>query len=188
MAAERIRQGGLDRQAAAINRQGQDRFGDFVAKQGQSASDLGDYFTGQKIDSGAPLPSLPPSSSNITVREEARQRGKADAFGRQQGQALGELRAFGDVLGNLSRLQARDAGSIGQIGSFKAGSSGLVPFELENANSAGDGAKLFGDVLGLAGTVALGKGLSAGKQDPWEGLRQVGPIPKKSGLLGLFTR
>lgn len=168
LAAERTRQKGFDQEAQALNTQSQDRYKDFSGQQGQTASDLGQYFADQKIEgananqAATQQMDVPQSSSNITVREEQKQRGKADAFGQQQGEALGNLRAFGDLLGGIGREQARDASSIGQIGGFKQGSSGVVPYELDSANSAGDGAKMFGDILGLAGSVALGKGLSAG--------------------------
>lgn len=100
------------------------------------------------------------------MREEAKQRGQATAFANQQGQALGKLRAFGDVLGSISRDQARDAGTIGQIGGFKRGSSNIVPLELDQANQAGAGFNMLGDVLGLGGSLALGKGLSGSAATP----------------------
>lgn len=195
LAAERIRQNGFTHEADALNAQSQDRYQDFSGQQDQAASDLGKYFTDQKIESANDNAAatqgmdVPASSSNITVREEQKQRAKADAFGQQQGEALGNLRAFGDVLGDIGRKQARDAGQIGQIGGFMRGSSGVVPYELDTANHAGDGLKLFGDVLGLGGTVALGKGLSTGNlnkfpkapaavasSDPWAGMRTTGNL------------
>jgi len=168
MAAERIRQNALDQEAQNINTQSQDRYQNFGDQQAQTASDLGKYFTDQKIEDATANQAatnelnVPASSSNITVQEEQKQRGKADAFGQQQGEALGNLRSFGDLLGSIGRSQARDAGLIGQIGGFKQGSSNVVPYELDSASHAGDGLKLFGGVLGLGGTIALGKGLSAG--------------------------
>lgn len=93
------------------------------------------------------------------MREEANQRGKATNYANQQGQALGNLRAFGDLLGGISREQAQDASMIGQIGGFKRGSSNVTPLELEAANQKGAGARMFGDLLGLGGSLALNKGL-----------------------------
>ncbi|TGT76140.1 MULTISPECIES: hypothetical protein [unclassified Mesorhizobium] len=168
MAAERIRQNKLDQEAANINTQSQDRYKDFGGQQAQTASDLGQYFADQRIEDATANQAatnqlnVPASSSNVTVQEEQKQRDKADAFGQQQGEALGNLRSFGDLLGTIGRSQARDASLIGQIGGFKQGSSNVVPYELDSAGHAGDGLKLFGDVLGLGGTIALGKGLSAG--------------------------
>ncbi|MBZ9706061.1 hypothetical protein LB543_04920 [Mesorhizobium sp. ESP7-2] len=195
MAAERIRQNGLEQEANALNTQSQDRYQDFSGQQDAKATELGKYFADQKIEDGNANAAatqelnVPQSSSNVVTREEQKQRGKADAYGQQQGEALGNLRSFGDLLGGIGRQQARDAGQIGQIGGFERGSSAVVPYELDSANNAGNGLKLFGDILGLGGTVALGKGLSAGADplkvfpkapaaiasaDPWSGMRSVG--------------
>lgn len=162
LAAERIRQDALNREAEAINATSQDRYDDFEGQQAQEAVKLGDYFAGQTTEEPTTAEALPTSTSNITVQEEAKQRGKARQFTDASGQALGELRSFGDLLGGIGRLQARDANLVGQIGSFKQGSSGIVPYELEQAGQAGDGMKLFGDLLGGAGSVATTAGLSGG--------------------------
>ncbi|MCY0148305.1 hypothetical protein OEG84_11435 [Hoeflea sp. G2-23] len=194
LAAERVRQNTLDQEAAALNAASQDRYQDFGAQQDERASELGQYFTDQKIENAsgnaaaAAEQATPQSGSDIVVREEAKQRGKADAFAKGQGEALGNLRSFGDLLGGIGREQARDAGRIGQIGGFKRGSSNIVPLELDEANSAGDGMKLFADVLGLGGSLATSKGLGGGTKsvDPWKGLRAVGTKPASSGLLSLY--
>lgn len=162
LAAERIRQNTLDQEAAAINAQSQDRYQNFEGQQEQKAQQLGDYFAGQEVAEPTTAEALPTSTSNITVQEENKQRGQAREFTDAQGRALGNLRAFGDLLGGLGRLQARDASLVGQIGSFKAGSSGVVPYELDEASRAGDGLKLFGDVLGGLGSVGTMAGLSGG--------------------------
>ncbi len=162
LAAERIRQGGLDQEAAALNVQSQDRYQGFEGQQEQKAKQLGDYFAGQSVAEPTTAEALPTSTSNITVQEENSQRGKAREFTDEQGRALGNLRAFGDLLGGIGRLQARDASLIGQIGGFKQGSSGVLPLELDAASSAGDGMKLFGDILGGLGSVGTSAGLSGG--------------------------
>lgn len=172
LAAERIRQQGYDRETDALNVQSQDRYQNFDGQQAERGKDLGDYFAGQNIEqadgnaAAAQEQSVAPTSSNITMREEQKQRGNAKAFTDEQGKRLGDLRAFGDVLGGIGRLQARDASQIGQIGGFKRGSSAVLPYELEAANSAGGGAKVFGDLLGVAGSFATAKGLSA---EDWRG-------------------
>lgn len=169
LAAERIRQTGLDQEAQALNTQSQDRYQDFEGQQAEKSSELGDYFTGQQLDSAnantaaAAEQTAAPTSSNITVREEQKQRGQAKAFTDQQGAALGDLRSFGDLLGGIGREQARDASLIGQIGGFKRGSSGVLPYELDAASSAGDGAKMFGDILNVGGMALTAKGLSTPK-------------------------
>ncbi len=124
------------------------------------AQQLGDYLGGQQALDTTPAEALPSSTSNITVREEERQRNNAQQFTNQQGQALGQLRSFGDFLGGIGRDQARDASLIGQIGGFKMGSQGVLPYELDEAGKAGDGMRFFGDLLGGAGSVATGAGLS----------------------------
>lgn len=183
MAAERTRQNAFEQEAQGLNTKSQDRYQDFSGQQDQKASELGQYFSDQQIgasnDNAAATDELttPQSGSNIVVQEEAKQRAKARDFTNNQGEALGELRSFGDLLGGIGRSQARDAGQIGQIGGFMRGSSNVLPFELEAANSAGGGAKMFGDLLGLGGSLALGKGLSGGAKtaadltpsalDPW---------------------
>lgn len=184
MAAERIRQGGLDDQAFALNEQSQDRYQDFGDQQADRAGELGQYFTDQQIEadnnaSAVAEQVIPQSGSNVVVAEEAKKRGEARAYANQQGEALGNLRSFGDLLGGIGREQARDAGQIGQIAGFKRGSANVLPFELEAANSAGSTAQMFGDILGLGGSVALGAGLSAGAPaaaDPWAGMRSVGKM------------
>ncbi len=169
MAAERVRQHGYEQQAQALNTRSQDRYQNFNGQEDQKASELGKYFTDQHIADGANNAAIteqmtaPQSGSDIVVNEENKQRAKAQQFTDQQGNALGELRSFGDLLGGIGRGQARDAGEIGQIGGFMRGSSSVLPYELEAANSAGDGAKMIGDILGLAGSVGLNAGLSGGK-------------------------
>lgn len=192
LAAERIRQRGLDQEAEAINLRSQDRYQDFEGQQDERGSELGEFFTGQQIERDAANVAaegeinIAPSSSNITIREEAKQRGKADAFSQQQGEALGDLRAFGDLLGGIGRHQARDAGYVGQIGGFKRGSSGVLPLELDEASRAGDGARLFGDLLGLGGGLALNMGLSGG---PRMSLPRAAPIPtpRPSPLVSMYA-
>lgn len=168
MAAERVRQGKLDQENEALNLQSRERYTDFEGQQDERGSKLGDYFTENEAAAAqsnqqAVDAMLPTSGSKITVQEANKQSGLAKAFTDQQGQALGQLRAFGDVLGSIGREQARDAGTIGQINSFKRASSGIVPLELEVANGAGNGARLFGDILNLGGSFALNKGMTGSK-------------------------
>lgn len=165
MAAERHRQNRFDDQAFALNEQSQDRYQDFEGQQDDRAGELGQYFTEQQIEadnnaSAVAEQVIPQSGSNVVVAEEAKKRGEARAYADQQGQALGNLRAFGDLLGGIGREQSRDAGTIGQIAGFKRGSSNVLPFELEAANNSQQGLQLFGDILGLGGTVATGAGIS----------------------------
>ena len=172
LAAERIRQTGFDQEAQALNLQSQDRYQDVQGQQEQRSDKLGDYFTDQQITQGTANAqaaqemansTLPASGSNITVSNEAKKRAEARAFTDAQGSALGELRSFGDLLGEIGRGQSRDASQIGQIGGFKRGSSGVLPYELDAASSAGDSLKGFGDLLALGGSVATAAGLGGAK-------------------------
>ena len=165
--AERIRQQGLDREADAINLRSQDRYQDFGGQQDRRATSLSDYFrqhTTAPTTGPQAAPSIPSSStaSNIVTREIANQQQQAADYGNQQAAALGNLRAFGDMLGEISRGQARDASLVGQIGSFKRGSSGVLGMELEQANNAGNGMRLLGDLAGGFGKLGVSAGLSGG--------------------------
>lgn len=152
----------MNREADALNLTSQDRYQDFTGQQEAKAVQLGDYFASQEVPEPQVGSGLPSSSSNIVVQEEDRQRDKSKEYTDQTGAALGNLRSFGDLLGSISRDQARDASRIGQIGSFKAGSSNVLPYELDEAGRVGDGMKLFGDILGGTGSIATGAGLSGG--------------------------
>jgi hypothetical protein len=160
LAAERIRQQGFDKQSQALNAQSQDRYKDFGGQQDKKAGELADFYKGETASAveGAPQ-AMPASSSNVTVREQGVQKGKADAFNNQQADALGGLRSFGDVMGGIGRLQARDASQIGQIGGFKRGSSNLLPLDLDAAQSAAGGLGTLGDILGGAGQLGISAGL-----------------------------
>ncbi|MEC5291594.1 MULTISPECIES: hypothetical protein [unclassified Aurantimonas] len=197
MGAERERQRRYEDEALALNTQSQDRYQDFGGQQEQKATSLADYFQSEPIDAGDAnvASAMPQSASNITVAEEGKQRSAARDFTNKQGAALGEVRSFGDLLGGISREQARDAGQIGQIGGFMRGSASVLPYELEAASKAGDGLKLFGDVLGGLGSIGTNAGLS-GKSisrspfgsdaDPWDGARKAGGKVRKSVGLGLY--
>lgn len=172
LAAERIRQTQLDREAEALNATSQDRYEKADVKQEAKARDLTDFFTGPNTageanDSAASV--LPSDTSDITVREMAKQTGAAQNFTGQQAASLATLRSFGDMLGDNARLQARDAGIIGQIGGFKRGSSGIIPLELDEASQKGRGLQFLGDLLGGAGSLATNYGLTRGGS--------AGPIP-----------
>lgn len=110
--AETVRQRGHDQEVDALNAMSRDRYTDFAAQQGDRARSLGDYFGGQAKavteSGGADEPAMPLSASNIVVAEEQKQ--------------LGNVRAFGDLLGGINRDQANDAARIGVIGGFKRGS------------------------------------------------------------------
>lgn len=159
MEAERIRQNRLQQEANALNTQSQDRYKDFQGQEDQRSSQLGDYFKEQIQDipqQSGPTETVPTSANNIVVNEQNKQGAKAKAYSTQQANALGDLRAFGDLLGETSRLQGRDAAQIGTLGGFMKGSQGVLPLELEAANNKGGGFKTFGDLLSLGSTITGG--------------------------------
>lgn len=169
LAAERIRQRGLDQEAAALNVRSQDRFKDAEGQTQERATALGDYFAPKEAASAMPSVAnalagsvMPSASNDVVTREMQKQSGEARRFTDQQGQALGQLRAFGDVLGDTSRLQARDASEVGQIGGFKRGSSNILPLELDAAAQKGGGMRFLGDLLGGVGGVMLNAGITRG--------------------------
>lgn len=160
LAAERIRQNTLDQEADALNLSSREQYEDFGTQQEDRATQIGDFVSQQQVDTPEPGSVMPSSSSKIVVNEENRKRGQARDFTDQQALALGNLRSFGDLLGDLGRGHARKAMEIGQIGGFKRGSSGVVPLELDQASRAGDGLRMFGDILGGLGGLGVSAGLS----------------------------
>lgn len=181
MAAERIRQRGLDREAQAANTRAQDRFQGAEGQTQERGAALGEMFVAPP-DAGVANASagtaLPSATNDIVTREIANRSAGARAFTDQQGRALANLRAFGDLLGDLNRDTARDASEIAQIGGFKSGSSNILPLELEQAMQAGSGARLLGDILGGVGGITLTAGLQRGPQTAGAvGLRPPPPRP-----------
>lgn len=160
MDAEKMRQLKLSREANSVNAKSQDRFKKFKGAQNEKAGKLQDYYSSQDVPEPSKETALPTTNSDITVAEETKQRDQASALTDRTANALGELRSFGDVLGDKSLLQGRDATKAGQLASFKEGSSAVLPFELEAANQKGEGLRLFADLLGGAGGLAMSKGLS----------------------------
>jgi len=158
LGAERTRQAGYDAENDTLNTQSQDRYTNFGDKQAATAGTLADYYSGQTVAPQSP-DLIPTSTSAIVQQDEAAKRGDARDYTTQQGEALAKLRAFGDLLGENSLGQARDAGAIGQINGFKRGSSDVTAYELDAANHQGDGLKTFADLLGGVGSIATGAGL-----------------------------
>jgi hypothetical protein len=160
LAAERIRQSGFDQQTQAINNQSRDRYVDFVPQQEAKAAALGDILAQRVNDPNSAAATVMPSSSSSVVNQEiGKQTDKAQQYVDQQGGALANMRSFGDLLGEISSKQARDASQVAQIGGFKQASENLQPLELDNASHAGDMAKFIADIMQGGATVA---GASAG--------------------------
>lgn len=172
--AETSRQAGYDAQNKALTDANRAQYDQFGANQQQTANQLGSYFrsaapaqtdTGAGTANTAAAKTVPGATNDIVTREMDKQAAQAKAYSDQQGSALGTLRSFGDTMGDASRTQGLNSTLIGQINGFKAGSAGVLPFELEQANSKGAGWQLLGDLLGGVSGV-VGPAAYAGKL-PW---------------------
>lgn len=170
LTAEKMRQDKLKAEADTLNDGSRERYEGFSDQQDQKASNLADYFqeapqsaTEAVGEANASAANVMPSAgtNDIVLREMDKKAGEAKAFTDQQGAARGELRSFGDLLGGVSREQARDAGYIGQINGFRSGSADVLPYELEAANNKGAGLRTFADILGGLGGVATTSGLTS---------------------------
>lgn len=162
-AAERTRQKRFDDESFALNTAAQNRYTDMPAKIDTQAGDLAEMFAAPAQEQPAtPIITTPQSTSNIvTSRENAamdKARGETDA----RATSLGNLRAFGDILGDASRMQGRDAGQLGLIGSMRRGSQAVLPLELEAAQNKGRGFRLLGDILSAGGAMLGPGGMMAG--------------------------
>jgi hypothetical protein len=179
LAAERIRQRGLDQEATALNNTSRDRYVGFEPQMQDRASSIGDYLASRVApDPNTSAPSVLPSSSSGVVNQEVdKQRGEAQTFVDGQTDALADLRSFGDLLGETSLLQGRDAQQIGMVGGFKRGSQNIVPLELNQAATAGDNHRLFADLLGGAGSVATGWGINGGASGIANMFGPIAPVP-----------
>jgi hypothetical protein len=153
------RQAAFDAEVAGINAHSLGLYNDFPGQQAARGQQLGDLLAKSSASASAVPTQLSAATPGIVQQEEARQLGKSAAFNDQQGRAMGDLRSFGDVLADTSRAQARDAGKIAQIGSFKRGTAALLPLYLDNAQQAGAGWKTLADVLQGAGSIATTAGL-----------------------------
>lgn len=160
MLAERERQRALDSEATALNDTSRGRYTGFDGQREAKTSELTAFFNAQNQPIEAPPAGEAASGDNIVVREARKQQNKAKAYGDQQGAALAQLRSFGDLLGGISRGQARDAAQVGTIGGFQRGSANVLPFELDAANRKGDSLGTLGGVLGGLGQVGMMAGLS----------------------------
>lgn len=161
--AERARQKKFDDESFALNAASQDRYTDMPGKMGTKATDLAAMFSAPSQEAPAePIITTPESTSNVVTSREnsamAKAKGETDA----RAVNLGKLRSFGDILGDASRLQGRDAGQLGLIGSMRRGSQAVLPMELEAAQSKGQGWRLLGDILSAGGGMLGPGGMLAG--------------------------
>lgn len=158
-AAERERQAALSNEAFGLNDQSREAYGDMAGKQDVEAQRLADVYAQQ----AASVPgSGVPTDSNVINDLRSRMSDATAEKSAAQADALATLRSFGGAFGEADREQARNASLIGQTHGFKMGSQAVLPFELEAANSAGSGLRLFADIAGGLGGMAMNRGLSGG--------------------------
>jgi len=178
MSAELARQFGYDSEVNGINNGARDRYANTGADMDTRKKQVADFYgenNGGLPTAGPTAGSMPASDSGIIVQEGKRQGEKTAAFNTQQNDASANLRSFGDVLATKNLGTARDAGQLGIVNGFKAGSTGVLPLELQSANSAGNDLKMLGDVLGGAGQAATFAGLSG--FDPFKSTTIAGTSP-----------
>lgn len=129
-------------------------------------------------------PAVPVTGSAPTIVKSTIAKALSDAlaYGKKQGIAQGNLAGYGDLNFdngvNLARSGIRQA----QLGNFSAGSSAVVPSELEAANRKGAGMRSFGQVLSGAGQLA-GLGGAMGMGPSWGSL--FGPSEAQAGRAAL---
>ena len=162
-ANERARQKRFDDESFALNQAGQDRFTNIAGKMDTKATDLAQMFAQPTQEAPAtPVITTPETTSNVVTSREntatAKAKGETDA----RAVNLGKLRSFGDILGDASRMQGRDAGQLGLIGSMRRGSQSILPLELEAAAQKGNKWRMLGDILSAGGAMFGPGGLAAG--------------------------
>jgi hypothetical protein len=165
--AERRRQKQFDDESYALNDASRNRYNDVQGTVGTASNNLAEMFNAPVDEAPAqPVAALPQSDSNLVVSSEARARAGARTETDQRARDLGALRGFGDALGGIGRLQGRDAGQLGLIGSMRRGSQAVLPQELDAAQTAGGGWMTLGNLLnigaGLTGNAFLSGGGGGG--------------------------
>lgn len=161
ISAERARQLGFDTEAKGVTNQSLGRYGNFDTQQASDAAKLATLFKTPVVTPNTPntIVPLPAASTNQVQREIDNKTGIADAYVNHQADTLANLRSFGDTFGGIGRGVAQDQQKVGELGSFKKGSSAVEQLELDNANRAGNSEKMWADIAGGLGKVALTAGL-----------------------------
>lgn len=178
MNAELARQFGYDSQTQGINNQARDRYAATGTDMDTRKKSVAEFYgaNNEGLPTAGPTAgAMPASQSGIIVQEGKRQGEKTEAFNKQQNDASANLRSFGDVMATKSLGTARDAGELGIVNGFKAGSNSVLPLELQRANAAGNDMKMLGDVLGGVGQMATFAGLSG--FDPFKSTTIAGTSP-----------
>lgn len=159
LAAQNQEQSALNAQTKTVNDKADANYNNFGNQQQQQAQNLAALYTAAKANPPNAAYAVPKSSSNIVNSEDQKQTGIADAFAQKTGDALANMRSFGQALGQDSIATARNAGQLTQLNNFKQGDAAVLPYQLDAANQAGNGMKLFGDILGGVGQLGTAYGL-----------------------------
>lgn len=162
---ENQKQAALMAQAQAANQHSLGLYNNFAEGATDRGKGLGDYLSDAAAPTAsAPSPTntvnMPASTSLPTQNESAIAESKGAAEAGQQATSLGQVRGFGDYLGDVSRQQARDAETLSQIGSFQRGNAAVEGLQLDEANQAGSGWNTLGSILGGVGKIGLNAGLN----------------------------
>ena len=163
LAAERIRQGALDKEAFGLVDNSRDQYASAPRKQDQRSDELAQHFKDVSAQPAAVAAPTTPTSGNVVVQgrnERAAEEGRQ--FTDARAENLADFRSFGDLFGDFGRQTARDAAQIGTIGGFKRGSSGILPMELEAANQQGQGMRTMADLFSLGSAMTAYPALTGG--------------------------
>lgn len=161
MADQARRQAVLDQQVNAENASALGHYTNIAPSIAQEGAGLGALYTAHDIGNpGATAPTgVMPAATGIVQQEDAKQAGKAAAFGEQQGAALAAMNSVGNALQTAGIGRSHDLQQVGLLDNFKKGEAGTLPYALDAANQQGAGARTLGDLLGGAGRIAMGYGL-----------------------------
>lgn len=177
--AENERQKKLRSEAASALGKSEGDFADLPENQDKAGDDLASILNANTLQSQPNANLIPSASDPAVVREIQGQTKKATDYTQQQGKARGQLRAFGDTLGEANRNLAGNAAWINTLGGFQQGSANVLNTELAAANQAGSGWGTLGDLLGAGGSIGLSAGLSGmgGGSAPTSILNSAGQVP-----------
>lgn len=154
--AERMRQQKIDREAEIVNAQGRDRYEDFSEQQGERKGTLADIYKQATESAPAePMSAPPPTSSNLVVQSDAAQRAETEADATDKAERRAGFRSFGDLFGDITAAQARDAGDLTMLRGFKRGSQSVLGSELNAASQKGSGMNLLADLFSMGAGVTM---------------------------------
>jgi hypothetical protein len=170
--------------------QARNRYANFGGGMAQRGREIGDFLVTQSVPSqgggntsAVPGQAAAKPSSAILANEQGKQTGVAQAFNRQQGQALGDLRGFGDYLGGVNRMVGRDLNDLSTNMNFRRGVMNLLPAQLAAAEDAGRGLGNWADLLRGGGMTAISYALQPDVPDANEKPFAKSLVPNSFGGL-----